>query len=203
LTANVAALSPATGTPSGTVEFFANGKSLGSGSLSNGTATLTTTDLSIGNQSVTAVYQGDANFNAGGTSPALAMVVGDNNQLYVNQIYLKVFHQTVDSSGLDTWQPLLADGIKRNRVVRNIVIGPGFNALHQSLAHQILGPNAPSRQNPAKLVNSLFQSIYGHPADPKSLKFYVHQLNSGVSVNQVIIQMLASPSFYASTAPKV
>ena len=45
-----------------TVEFFANGKSLGTATLSNRSATLTIKDLSFGSQTITATYSGDANW---------------------------------------------------------------------------------------------------------------------------------------------
>ena len=62
------------GTSSGTVEFFDGTTSLGTASLSNGRATLTTSALSADSHSMTAVYSGDANFEAS-TSPALTQTV--------------------------------------------------------------------------------------------------------------------------------
>lgn len=59
LTANVAADS---GTPTGTVEFFDDGVSLGSSALVSGAATLNTTALAVGANNITAVYSGAAGF---------------------------------------------------------------------------------------------------------------------------------------------
>jgi trimeric autotransporter adhesin len=67
LTATVSAVSPATGTPTGTVEFFNGTTSLGTGTLSNGVATLATTALPAGINSVTAQYEGDSNFQTSTT----------------------------------------------------------------------------------------------------------------------------------------
>jgi hypothetical protein len=203
LTATVAAVNTANGTPTGTVDFFSNGTLIDSGTLANGTASITTTTMTalpIGNQTITAVYQGDSNFTGGATSAGLAMVVGDTNQLYLNKIYLNVFKRTIDSDGLDTWQPLLADGITRQRVVPQIVIGPEFDARSGSLARRILEPKKVPH-NHAQLVNSLFETLTGKPADKKSLKTYVGQLNRGVSQNQVVINILASYAVYAASAP--
>jgi len=63
------------GTPTGTVTFF-NGKNvIGSAPLSsNGTASITTSSLSVGSHSITAFYGGDSNF-ASSTSPALTQTV--------------------------------------------------------------------------------------------------------------------------------
>ncbi len=61
---------PATGSgETGTVTFFYDGSVIGSSSVSNGQATLTTASLPVGTGSVTATYDGDANF-AGSTTPA-------------------------------------------------------------------------------------------------------------------------------------
>ena len=76
LTATVAAASPGAGTPTGTVNFYNDGTTLvGGGTLSNGVATVTTASLPVGDDSITAVYQGDSNFESGATSPALPLTV--------------------------------------------------------------------------------------------------------------------------------
>jgi Bacterial Ig-like domain (group 3) len=49
----------------GTVIFKDGGVVLGSGSLSNGVATCTTSDLSKGSHYITVIYDGDANFTEG------------------------------------------------------------------------------------------------------------------------------------------
>jgi Big-like domain-containing protein len=72
LTASVTSL--ATGTPSGTVTFQDGASTMGSGTLSGGTATIATSGLAAGAHSITAVYGGDAIF-AGGTSPVLTQTV--------------------------------------------------------------------------------------------------------------------------------
>ena len=65
LTATVAPVSPASGavTPTGMVLFFEDGITLGGGTLdSSGQATFTSSSLSVGDHSITAVYAGDGNF---------------------------------------------------------------------------------------------------------------------------------------------
>ncbi|MFJ1884867.1 beta strand repeat-containing protein, partial [Streptomyces sp. NPDC088137] len=68
LTATVAAVAPGAGTPTGTVSFFDGATLLGTSSLSGGVATLSVSSLGAGSHSLTAVYNGDANFT-GSTSP--------------------------------------------------------------------------------------------------------------------------------------
>lgn len=60
--------------PTGTVQFLDSATLIGSGTLSSGQATLTTSALSPGARSITAVYGGDSN-NAGSTSPVLTQTI--------------------------------------------------------------------------------------------------------------------------------
>lgn len=76
-TANVAA---ANGTPTGTVQFFDDGVSIGMESLSSGVATLTTADLPAGVQYITAAYFGTAGYS-GSTSSALVETVASKASL--------------------------------------------------------------------------------------------------------------------------
>jgi hypothetical protein len=62
------------GAATGTVTFSNGSSSLGSGPVSNNTATLTTTALPVGTDPITAVYSGDSNFT-GSMSSALNQVV--------------------------------------------------------------------------------------------------------------------------------
>lgn len=66
--------SPTTGTPTGTVTFLAGTVTVGSAPVSGGTAVLTTNALPVGSDAVTAVYSGDANFNAVTSSPVLLTI---------------------------------------------------------------------------------------------------------------------------------
>ena len=63
-TATVTIVAPGAGTATGTVTFMDGATTLGTGTLSGGVATFTTATLSVGNHNITAVYGGDASFNA-------------------------------------------------------------------------------------------------------------------------------------------
>ena len=73
-TAQVSAVSPGAGTPTGTVTFKDGSTTLGTGSLSAGTANFTTAALAVGSHSITAVYGGDTHFKTS-TSPPLIQTV--------------------------------------------------------------------------------------------------------------------------------
>ncbi len=70
-TARVSAVAPGTGTPTGTVRFFDGGVQIGSASLSNGSAALSTSGLAAGSHTITAAYDGSVSYKAS-TSAALA-----------------------------------------------------------------------------------------------------------------------------------
>jgi YVTN family beta-propeller protein len=70
------------GTITGTVTFFDGATSLGPGALVAGGATLTTSALTLGSHSITAVYSGDGNFS-GGTSSVLTEVIAASNPVPV------------------------------------------------------------------------------------------------------------------------
>jgi sugar lactone lactonase YvrE len=73
-TANVVAVAPGGGTPTGTVQFMDGAISLGSGTLIGGTEPLTTSSLAPGNHSITAVYGGVPDF-VSSTSTGLLQIV--------------------------------------------------------------------------------------------------------------------------------
>ena len=71
-----ATLTGAGAKPTGTINFLNGNTSLGTGTLnSSGVATLATTALPVGADSLKAAYSGDANY-AAATSPALAVTIG-------------------------------------------------------------------------------------------------------------------------------
>jgi titin len=73
-----ATVSSSGGTPSGTVQFYDNGSPLGGPqTLSGGSASVTTSSLSVGSHTITAQYSGDANFN--GSTGTLTQVVNKAN----------------------------------------------------------------------------------------------------------------------------
>jgi hypothetical protein len=65
ITASVAAVAPATGIPTGTITFdIAGGSTMTATVDATGVAAVTTSALSVGSHTVTATYNGDANFTA-------------------------------------------------------------------------------------------------------------------------------------------
>ena len=62
-TATVFPVSPAAGSPTGTVTFLDGGSPIGTGTLSGGVATFATAALAVGNHIITTSYGGDGNFN--------------------------------------------------------------------------------------------------------------------------------------------
>ena len=61
--------------PTGSVEFFADGASVGTASLSDGTATLKTSSLAVGTHRITAAYRGDGVFASSESDQAATVTV--------------------------------------------------------------------------------------------------------------------------------
>src|SRR5207237_7125945 len=77
-TATVTATAPGTGTPTGTVTFKDGATPIGTNTLSAGQTTFTTSSLSVASHTISAVYNGDGNFNAS-TSPNLTQTVNKDS----------------------------------------------------------------------------------------------------------------------------
>src|SRR5206468_230390 len=73
-TNTVSAVSPGAGTPTGTVTFNDGATPLATNTLSSGKAIYTNAALAVGSHSITAVYNGDGNFNTSTNSPLTQMV---------------------------------------------------------------------------------------------------------------------------------
>jgi len=98
LSANVSAVSPGSGTPTGTVTFFNGNTTLGTATLNaNGSGSLTTSSIAAGSSSITASYSGDTNLTAGNSTATTQLV----NKATPN-ITLSVSNSTPDASGLIT-----------------------------------------------------------------------------------------------------
>ncbi|MBL8206889.1 MAG: Ig-like domain repeat protein, partial [Blastocatellia bacterium] len=78
LTANVAAVAPGAGTPTGTITFKDGAKVIGTGTLTNGQAAMTTSTLETGVHSITAEYGGSENFS-GAVAPAVSQTVAKSS----------------------------------------------------------------------------------------------------------------------------
>jgi hypothetical protein len=75
-TASVGVQTPGGGTPNGvTVHFYDNGMEIGTGTVVNGQATFTTSDLSVGSHNITAHFDGDGNYNSSDSATLYQTIV--------------------------------------------------------------------------------------------------------------------------------
>ncbi len=139
------------GTPTGTVTFMSslNGTTttLGTGTLSSGAATFTANALTVGPQSILAVYSGDTSFLAS-TSQPLSVVVGHRSDLFVNQVYLDVLG-TPANVGSTLWIALINGGFSPQRVARYILV---------------------SKTAKIAAVDHVYESLLDRPATSRELK---------------------------------
>src|SRR6202034_1375532 len=103
-TATVAADIPGSGAATGTVTFLDGTTTLGTGTLNgSGVATFSTSALTVGSHSITAVYGGDADFTAS-TSTAVSQVVDQDSttSIVVSSANPSVFGQSVTFTAMVT-----------------------------------------------------------------------------------------------------
>jgi hypothetical protein len=94
----VGSVAPGAGTPTGTVTFFDGGSSIGTGTLSGGVASFTTSGLVVGSHAITASYGGDGDFN--GSSGSLSgnpqqVNKADTSTAVTSSVNPSVFGQSV------------------------------------------------------------------------------------------------------------
>lgn len=187
LTATVSGPTPDSAKPSGTVSFFQGGTLMGGvlvGGTLIGNATLDATGkatlaLSPGSFHFTAVFNGNPVLGLlGSTSTQVAALVGTPNQIYVNNLYLKLLNRPAELLGLDFYAGQLDGGATRTSVVGQIT-----SALEY-------------RQ---KVVDHIYQhylhrTVFG---DNQGLIFGVNLLNAGRTQEQLAAAVLGSPEYFA------
>lgn len=93
--ATVSPHSPSSGTPTGQVKFFSDSQLIACGNLSNGQFSFTTSSLTPGSHSISAVYQGSTNFD-GSTSNLVIQIVDQETSISViSSVNPSVFGQEV------------------------------------------------------------------------------------------------------------
>jgi autotransporter-associated beta strand protein len=121
LTASVTPVSPGAGSPTGSVEFLNNGTSIGTGTLSGGVATLTTS-LPITVNAITAEYLGDKNFSSN-VSAAVTVTVGSGNDQWLNRVFEILLNRPITAAEIPYWSKQLAKGRSRYSIASEISKG--------------------------------------------------------------------------------
>ena len=101
LTATVVAVSPAAGTPAGTVAFTEGARTLcAAAALSRGSATCTVASLSVGTHAITAAYSADASFDASSSTWSQVVERGASSTTVGSAPDPSVFGQAVTLSAI-------------------------------------------------------------------------------------------------------
>lgn len=115
------AVATGVGTVSGTVSFLDGATTVGTGTISNGVATLTLSNFSVGSHSVKAVYNGDTNFTTS-TSSTITQIVNQgstntnlsssaNPSTYGQQVTLTAAVTVTQGAGTPTGTVTFQDGL--------------------------------------------------------------------------------------------
>jgi sugar lactone lactonase YvrE len=83
MTATVAAASSSPTTPTGTVTFFDNGTAIGTQTLAGGVATLTSSSLPVGADTITCTYSGNSNFTSSTCNAVVVHITPDPSALTI------------------------------------------------------------------------------------------------------------------------
>lgn len=190
LTATVTPSNSGTSAPTGTVQFFANGVLLGTGTLSNGRATLVTTTLPVGVDSITAVYLGDSNFTTS-SSPELTLVVGDQTEQFLNQVYINSVGRPATLDELDFYRTQLAIGVPRHKVVVRIVTSAEGQANAVSVVYRTFLRREPTFREVVRGLQSQkkFQG-FGAEIDVLGSREY-YQTQGGGTINGFLTALYA------------
>jgi trimeric autotransporter adhesin len=219
LTAVVAVNSPGAGTASGTVQFFADGTSLGTATLSGGQASLSVV-LPIAVNSITAQYSGSSVLESSASTP-VTVAVGTPNEQWLNAVYLLEVGRAPTQAELTRGVNQLAKGVSRKKVVNGIANSPEASAFlvqsdfelylgvtptskqvnktikeaqstHTSVLAVILGSQTFFEESGGSLegfLASLETAVLGAPTQEFGLRF---QLQEGVSRTKVANDLLTS-----------
>ena len=122
ITAAVAVISPGAGTPTGTVQFFNNGTSLGTAAVSNGQASISVV-LPINSNAITAQYSGDSTSRAARRRPSRSLA-GTANEMWLNQVYLILLGRAPTASEYSYWDTQFADERSAKTIVSAISASP-------------------------------------------------------------------------------
>jgi autotransporter-associated beta strand protein len=177
-TAVVQAVPPGSGIPTGTVTFQDGTTPLGTASLdSTGTAVFTTTALTDGNHSITAVYSGSTNLNPITSAPLIQTITTSPFEAFVTALYRDVLERAPDTVGFNFWVQQLQAGATRAAVAFAFETSPEYAGL---------------------VVDTFYQTFFGRPADTTGHTFWVNALVSGLSAADVAVGFLTSPEYTAA-----
>jgi hypothetical protein len=177
LTATVSLVPAGAGLSTGSVSFQDGSSVLGTAMVNpNGVATLTTSGLSVGNHTITAIYSGDTNAT-GSTSTAVSQVVGTPSERFVAQVYLDLLNRPVDAGGLASWTTALANGFARTQVVM---------AIEGSVEYD------------TDLVQNLYQQYLHRTGEVAGVSGWVTYLQASGSISQLRDFFIGSAEYFVT-----
>ena len=197
ITATVTQASGST-VPAGTVEFVntTTGTTLGSVTLSNGQATLTTTSVSSGD-TITGTFtssngmggssasapvaaassSGGSSSSNSGDSTLWSTTVSTADQKWLNQVYVSLLHRSIDSTGLNQWGADLNAGTSPTQVVYDIE--------HTTEYH-------------TDEIQGAFQQLLGVAAPSSAVKYLVGVMQGGADFQTIEAIIVGTPEFYSA-----
>ncbi|HLJ95832.1 MAG TPA: Ig-like domain repeat protein [Gemmataceae bacterium] len=173
LTASVIADPSSSEPATGSITFLDEGTPLATVPLSGGIASFSTSGLSLGGHTLSAVYAGDVN-HLGSSASTVNVTVGTADERFVGDLYQRLLSRPPDAAGLADWVAALARGVSRSQVAL---------AIEQSV-------EARSDQ-----VQALYREYLHRSADASGLNTFVAYLGAGITVEQVSTILTGSAEY--------
>ena len=197
ITATVTQASGST-VPAGTVQFVdtTTGTTLGTVTLSNGQATLTTASVSSGD-TITSTFtssngmggssasatvaaassSGGSSSSSSGGSTVANTTLSTADQQWLNQVYMTLLHRPIDSTGLNAWGTDLNGGTSPTQVVYDI---------EQTSEYQ------------ADEIQGAFQKLLGVAAPSSAVTYLVGLMQGGADIQTIESIIIGTPEFYSA-----
>jgi hypothetical protein len=190
LTATISPASTRSVAPTGAVDFFSGSTLLGSGTVSNDVATLATTALTVGTDSITAEYLGDPNYDAS-TSKADTVAITQAT--------------TTTAVSFSPAEPVLGQSTTLTAIITPAATGPASptGTVEFFDGSTLLGSGTVSSDTASLATTALPLGTSTITATYEGDTNYIASTSPGVSVTVVSAATPASAPFQVVTSPTV
>ncbi|MDB5221403.1 MAG: hypothetical protein JWN83_70 [Chitinophagaceae bacterium] len=185
-----ATVSTASGTPAGSVQFFDGVTSLGSGTLSASSATLSTSLLSEGSHTITATYNGNANYT-GSTSSVLTQVVNAASAQKLLEDFNYTAGTTLTSNGYIAFSGAGTNAITVTSPSLTYAGSPS-SGVSNAITMTTSGEDASLTFSPTISSGNAYASLFVNVSSAQSTGDYFFSLYDGSYVTKVFIKASGS-----------
>jgi len=136
--------------------------------------------------------------NGSGSSVSAQATANGSDQAFVDSLYTTILHRQPDAQGEADWVRGLETGMSRAKIARMFARSPealaanGGKVVSTSAVHAGRNLRARALGRQRVFVDRLYSSILQRPADAAGEAYYLNQLRSGVTRQQIFNAIVAS-----------